>query len=1332
MYQKNRKKITLGGFMNNGIKHQVLCLLLVIVVVFAMASGVNAFKQKAEKSGIEKAEFLAEELYVSQTTAPLADVFNQLPNKVLWQQFLEKNKDSSIYIDPRSGRPASLMTAIPIIPGTGDSNKISLKDISMKLGYEVKAIGDKEVKHLILAFANDHAALLGIQMNEIGEIRVGNPIDYLWGITIGRAIQGIPVRDAYLSFTINHGNVILWGLEKWGTIDVSLIPAVSKDESIRNGFALIGGRIPQDTITKEAQLELVPITPSSYTGVVGTGYNYRLVWTFVFQREGYNNTWEMQVDAHSGKVLAFHDLNQYALKKIVGSIYPVSNDGCCPDGCAYKAGMPYMNTGLVAPNNYTTFNGLFDWTTGTVTTTLDSRYITLGTDNCGAVSESSTIGDLDLGGSNGEHDCTRPTGHSAGDTFSSRSAAAELTNINREARSWVNYTWLDCSGTACITANVNSTAGTCNAYYTANSINFYRSGGGCRNTGEIAAVFDHEWGHGLDDYDTNGNLSSPGEVTADIVATIRTHQSCAGRGFWETTNQGCGQWTSCPTSPGTSFGYNCVGYGNCCTSCTGIRESDYAKHASGIASTPANFICQRCAAGTQNGPCGRETHCENAPAAEAVWDLAARDLQASPFNLDRQTAFQVTERVMYVGSGSVANWYTCTCPSTSGGCTATNGYLQFLAADDDNGNTGNGTPHMTAIYAAFNRHAIACAAPTPTNSGCATGPSAAPTLTVTPSSNGAALSWTAVTGATNYYIFKSISALGCDFGKALIATVPSTQTTYTDQALDCNQNNYMVQAVGTTAACLGRASNCVAVVPPYANPTNVTATASAANQVTVSWTAVTGATGYNVFRKYTVCGNPIEEKIASGVTTTSYVDTTVSGTIAYQYSVAATSATCGEHSRSDWVPVTATGTCAITPCFNGAVSVVNNKLATCTMTINWGTGTTSCSAYPTIKYNLYRSTDPVFVPSSANMIASCLTTTTYTDASAGLTSGTKYYYVLRAEDSRTGGSGPCNGGNADANLVRKNDTVAGPETILNQDTFEATTQWAHDATNSTCTTGNWIVDDPIATPFQPEYDTTAAPGIRCFFTAQNAGGQIGTDDVDGGVCTGRSGNVDMSGQTGVTLSYNYFFGTRDPGDDPTGDWFRIDLSNNGGTTWAVNLVLLGDISNEPLWTPMSHYLDSMITLTSQMRIRIQAQDGPPVGPDTGDIIEGGIDDVTYKKVTACTSGGGALPGNVLNVLTVAKSGTDLNLTWTAPPAPCNPSGYGLYRGALPWTAYNHASVNCGITGTTTSTLQDTGSYYYLIVPLTSSAEGSYGTSSSGTQRPQGTSPCRATQDTNPC
>jgi hypothetical protein len=128
-----------------------------------------------------------------------------------------------------------------------------------------------------------------------------------------------------------------------------------------------------------------------------------------------------------------------------------------------------------------------------------------------------------------------------------------------------------------------------------------------------------------------------------------------------------------------------------------------------------------------------------------------------------------------------------------------------------------------------------------------------------------------------------------------------------------------------------------------------------------------------------------------------------------------------------------------------------------------------------------------------------------------------------------------------------------------------------------------------------------------------------------------------------------------------------------------------------------------------------------------------VDDVQMSWGGSCTTQTTSVPGKVLNNLTVAKSGTNLNLNWSDPLSPCTVTGYGLYRGTLPWSGYNHASVNCTITSTSTSTPQQSGSNYYLIVPLNSSAsrEGSYGTSSSGSERPQGSSPCN-TQDLTSC
>jgi hypothetical protein len=174
-------------------------------------------------------------------------------------------------------------------------------------------------------------------------------------------------------------------------------------------------------------------------------------------------------------------------------------------------------------------------------------------------------------------------------------------------------------------------------------------------------------------------------------------------------------------------------------------------------------------------------------------------------------------------------------------------------------------------------------------------------------------------------------------------------------------------------------------------------------------------------------------------------------------------------------------------------------------------------------------------------------------------------------------------------------------TIVANDFEEAGEAWSPDATH-TATTGAFVRVDPVATTFQPGDDTTPAPGVNAWITAQNPSGQVGVDDVDGGVAATRSPDYDLSAYGAVRLSMNYFHGQRDTGGD-AGDFFRIDVSSNGGGAW-VNLVQIGDVSTAATWRNLAVNLGDYIPLTNQVRFRVQAADGTTVG----EIIEGGVDD----------------------------------------------------------------------------------------------------------------------------
>jgi hypothetical protein len=226
--------------------------------------------------------------------------------------------------------------------------------------------------------------------------------------------------------------------------------------------------------------------------------------------------------------------------------------------------------------------------------------------------------------------------------------------------------------------------------------------------------------------------------------------------------------------------------------------------------------------------------------AETVWDLYARDLQGPPFSLDANTALEITTRLAFLGSQALTSWYTC---AVGGGCGASGGYMLFLAADDDDGNLANGTPHMTAIRAAFERHEIHCATPAPANSGCSGGPTTAPSVVTSAGDGTITLTWGAVPNAARYYVFRAEGVSACDTGKVKVGDV--TGTTFTDTGLLGGRlYSYVVIPVGTNTSCFGRASACASAAPlsvPCAATADFTLTCNPQTLTTVQGGAPTSA-----------------------------------------------------------------------------------------------------------------------------------------------------------------------------------------------------------------------------------------------------------------------------------------------------------------------------------------------------------------------------------------------------------------------------------------------------------------------------------------------------------
>src|SRR5262245_45026432 len=414
----------------------------------ALSAGTSwAAVPKEKSSALDQKEFFRPELSISNANRPLQDILPQLPNRAAWDAFLLKGTNASevrAFIDPRSGAATNLIVSVPLIPGSGVGNHLSLADLSGRLGRPVDMVNEEVVGQLLLRYVKAHRDVLGIDVAQLGPVRARLSNPDLWHVTIPQAVQGVPVRHGHLVAAISHGNLVVIGTEAWGDARIDVTPRITGEDALDAGFAFADGRAAGDEILREPVLEIVPFAPPEYqsgegfAGPVGAGYGHRLVWSFRFQRPPDLAEWEVLVDARTAEVIAFEDQNDYVIKQATGGVYPLTNTEVCPtpQSCGtMQLGwpMPFANTGLPAPNAFTNSAGLFDYTSGTATSTLVGQFVRIN-DNCGPISLASPTGDLLFGGANGDHDCTTPGVGGAGNTAASRSSFYELNKIKEQAR----------------------------------------------------------------------------------------------------------------------------------------------------------------------------------------------------------------------------------------------------------------------------------------------------------------------------------------------------------------------------------------------------------------------------------------------------------------------------------------------------------------------------------------------------------------------------------------------------------------------------------------------------------------------------------------------------------------------------------------------------------------------------------------------------------------------------------------------------------------------------------------------------------------------------------
>ena len=799
-----------------------------------------------------------------------------------------EGKGWEITFDRRSGQPMLLQgPGIAWMPGAGNS-----LDAASTLGSGFLSQPVKDQALVLAAHGESKArALIGSRKSLLGFDASALVLDRTWTgspdgnneqflVTFRHQPGGVEQHDARLTFVVNHGNLIQIHSERMLPASADLAPRLTDAqafEKLRKDSEITA--LPKILGVDLKVVHLAPVAglaPGAFSGTLGQGYESHLAYVFHFVVNDDTKTYGAFVDAQSGRVLELFDDNKY-VGGVTGGIYPRTIAGT-------ETLVPFVNTAVTNGSAQTTdLGGNYNYGSGTASTTLGGTFLSVS-DNCGAPAANATSapGDI-LVGTSAATDCSfSATGHS---TRAARNAFYHLNNVRRMGQKWLGGVNAKATSWFATDVRVNvNISDTCNAYWDGSSVNFFKSGGGCANTGEISDVMQHEWGHGLDSNTKSGSVgdSAKGEAVADTVALLMTHDSCVGPGFLPSG----GETPACST---------------------GVRDLTFSVTAANIATK-----CSR--SSSCAGALGYECHCESHILSGAHWKLAQLFV----------TRYGAAEGWDRFEKGYLRAFQNITAYSIGA---AGNAYDAWMAADDDNGNITDGTPNADIIFQAFSAQAIAGTQRAAHSAVCTTTPGA-PTVTATGGTGAIALSWNAIAGST--YTITRTQAHTDGQGFLPLATNLATNSYSDAQVRPGFPYTYQVQAVaGGCSSPLGAGVTATATAGTSTNDFTLalgssTSTVAAGSSTTVSvTTAVSSGSAQTISLSVSglpagVTGSFSPSSVSAGGTSTLTLTAASSAAAATATYTVTGTATSGSKTANGSLTVT-TGT----PASNFSISVAS-------------------------------------------------------------------------------------------------------------------------------------------------------------------------------------------------------------------------------------------------------------------------------------------------------------------------------------------------------------------------------------------------------------------------
>lgn len=251
--------------------------------------------------------------------------------------------------------------------------------------------GLARLESLAREFLRGDGSLLGVDPDRLrlNEARSGRLAPHVWAVDFDVLADGDPIEGARVVFRVNSGRLIQFGSENLPSPGTPVPQAVLDRAAAREIVArhlgagtTAGGFTDADTFLDDGSLHLVPVNLDVTVNLVegrrftpGQGRGLARVWQFVFRREGSIGTYRARVDAVTGELLEFADINRYA--QATGG---VASDTAA--GTETVRPMPFADLG---GGSFTSSSGLYTFAGTPLTSSLSGQFVRIN-DSCGGIS----------------------------------------------------------------------------------------------------------------------------------------------------------------------------------------------------------------------------------------------------------------------------------------------------------------------------------------------------------------------------------------------------------------------------------------------------------------------------------------------------------------------------------------------------------------------------------------------------------------------------------------------------------------------------------------------------------------------------------------------------------------------------------------------------------------------------------------------------------------------------------------------------------------------------------------------------------------------------------